>query len=203
MNLGPLMFHSRKIKGKYDYVIVGSDIVWNFKDPFLGSDPIYFGQGLDGTRLISYAPSFGNISISDSLPDFVSRGIKNFEKISVRDTNSAEIIKNISGVEPETVLDPTFLIDPSPFERVVSRPHPYLLVYAYHLREHEIRSAKAFAKQRGLQTVAVGYRCDWADKNVIALGPFEWLGYFKNASYVLTSTFHGTIFSLKYQKNFA
>ena len=50
-----------------------------------------------------------------------------------------------------------------------------------------------------MKLISVDYSNSWCDKNIIDIDPFEWLGYFKNAKYVLTSTFHGTIFSLKYK----
>lgn len=75
-------------------------------------------------------------------------------------------------------------------------------MYAYHLRENEKNTIIKFAKEQRLKLISVGYSNPWCDKNIIDIGPFEWLGYFKNAKYVLTGTFHGTIFSLKYKRNF-
>ncbi|WP_319558026.1 polysaccharide pyruvyl transferase family protein [Thiomicrorhabdus sp.] len=204
MNLGKMLFDRRKLIGKYDAIVVGSDIVWNFKSRFLGRDPVYFGKDLEDSKLISYAPSFGNVNSDDAIPDFVSEGLQYFSSISVRDINSSNLVKKVIGVEPKIVLDPTFLIDAKPFEQSTGAERkPYLLVYAYYLRDGEIKSAIAFARKKGLEIISIGYQNTWADKNVIALGPFEWLSYFHHASFVLTSTFHGTIFSLKYEKNFA
>ena len=65
-----------------------------------------------------------------------------------------------------------------------------------------IKKIKEFAAQKKKKLISIGYKNSWCDKNFVSVGPFEWLGYFEKADYVLTSTFHGTIFSLKYKKNF-
>ncbi len=127
MNLGSMFFSRRKIADRFDIIIVESDIVWNFKNRFLGQDPVYFGKYLEGLKLISYAPSFGNVSIRDSGPEYVIHGLKSFSSISVRDTNSAEIVETIVGIKPNIVLDPTFLIDTKLFERDIGvSMKPYL-----------------------------------------------------------------------------
>jgi hypothetical protein len=203
MNLSKLKMNSSEIANEYDTIIIGSDIVWNYKDRFLGNDPIYFGEGLKPNRLISYAPSFGDVDLTDVKPDFVVSGIKKFNIISVRDKNSANIVESITGNRPQVVLDPTFLIDSKPYEKIGKvSDTDYLLVYAYQLRPKEIESAIEFARTNSLRIISVGYPNRWADENVVALGPFEWLSYFRNAKFVLTSTFHGTIFSIKYKRNF-
>ena len=58
------------------------------------------------------------------------------------------------------------------------------------------------AKEKNIKTVAIGYRQDWCDEVIMDVGPFEWLSYIKNSSYIFTSTFHGAIFSIKYKKEF-
>ncbi len=187
----------------YDAIVIGSDIVWNYEWEFLGRDPIYFGHGLDPGRLISYAPSFGDISPESQVPDFVVDGLKRFSGISVRDKNSAKIVKNVLGIEPQIVLDPTLICDLVGEEKSHDICEEYLLVYAFKLRPEEIKAAICFAERNGLKTVSVSYSNEWCDKNIVNVGPFEWLGYFKKAKYILTSTYHGTIFSIKYRKTFA
>jgi hypothetical protein len=83
-------------------------------------------------------------------------------------------------------------------------PYDYLLLYSYAGRTNswqEIRVIKAFAKSAGLKVISVGTYHNWCDKNIIA-DPFELLSYFKIAKYVITDTFHGTIFSIINHKRF-
>jgi hypothetical protein len=62
------------------------------------------------------------------------------------------------------------------------------------------QAVKEYARKKGKQLVSVGYRNAFCDQNVISVGPFEFLGYYRAASEVITSMFHGTIFAIKYNK---
>jgi hypothetical protein len=202
MNLSKLQLDVNKVdSSKYDLVVVGSDIVWDFKMKLLGSDPIYFGEGLKCKRIASYAPSFGTVNEGDPIPSYVKEGLERFSKISVRDHNSARIVEKCTGQMPKVVLDPTFLVDLS--EEVVKPTFSgYILIYAFALRDCEIEMVKDFCKKNELKSIAVGYSHPWCDHNLISVGIFEWLGYFKYADFVVTSTFHGTLYSLHFNKEF-
>jgi len=204
-NLNPknLVLNSTKLKtDKYDVIIVGSDIVWDYKRPHLGSDPIYFGKGLYPKKLVSYGASFGSVNKDDNPPNFVIDGFKKFSSISARDENSKDIVKKLAGIDAEIVLDPTFLFDFSEYE-VLPKEKDYLLVYDTYLSNSAIDKLKDFSRQKKIQTIAINFKQKWCDKNIILVDPFEWLGFFKNAAYVVTSRTHGTIFSIKYNTNFA
>lgn len=203
MNLGVFTKDASKITQNFDVIVVGSDVVWNYEWSFLGKDPVYFGQGFIARKWISYAPSFGAVDCENTIiPDYVSNGLRKFTHISVRDENSKCIVKKACGKEAKVVLDPTFLLETNGMEKPIKVNEPFLLVYAYALRDTDVSQTIAFCKKNKLKVVAVGYSQPWADFNIINLGPFEWIGYFNEASYVLTGTFHGTLYSLKYRKNF-
>ena len=57
-------------------------------------------------------------------------------------------------------------------------------------------------RKLGLRAVTVGARSEAADENLVTVSPGQWLGYVKNASAVVTNSFHGTIFSIKQQRPF-
>ncbi|MDD5458725.1 MAG: polysaccharide pyruvyl transferase family protein [Phycisphaerae bacterium] len=195
-------FSVKEIKQvRFDLIVVGSDIVWNFKSPFLGQDPIYFGHSLNTQRLISYAPSFGYASQDEAIAQYVIDGLKKFSRISVRDENSKAIVKKAIGYDAKVVLDPTFLYDYTGCE-IEPAFDNFILVYGSGLRPGEIEQTRDFAHKNQLKTVAISLNQKWCDHNVVALDPFEWLGFFKKASYIVTSLFHGTIFSIKYNKQF-
>ena len=195
LNMQGLIFSSKRIASEaYDAIVVGSDIVWNFESPFLGHDPIYFGHGLRTKKLFSYAPSIGYADPDNNIPEYVVSGLQKFNYISVRDENSSRLVKNAIGKDAQVVLDPTFLYDYNG-EEIQPQFEKFVVVY-------EIEQVKSFAKRHRLQLVSVAYYHAWCDHNVIALDPFEWLGYFKHASYVVTSMGHGVMFSVKYNKQF-
>lgn len=193
--------HEKVAKEKFDVIIVGSDRIWDYKI-FFGFDSIYFGNFLNAKKILSFACSFGCVNINDPVPQEAIDGLKKFSKISVRDENSLKILKRVTCKSIKLVLDPTFLYDYAKEEKA----YPYkdfILIYAYRISPEQIKQVKDFARKKNLKTIAIAYNQPWCDKNIVAVSPFEWLGYFKNANYIITSTFHGTIFSIKYEKQFA
>ncbi|PKL40242.1 MAG: hypothetical protein CVV41_20075 [Candidatus Riflebacteria bacterium HGW-Riflebacteria-1] len=195
---------------KYDCIIFGSDIIWNYEWDFLGRDPIYFGNSIPkNVRLVSYAPSFGNVKYSADMtpPQYVVKGLKRFSAISVRDKNSAQIVERYTGNFPEIVVDPTLLIEKSDY-RIYSKSikmqekTKYLLVYAFKITDEQISEVKRYASENGLVTISVGYSNKWCNKNLTTIGPFDWLSYFEHAECVVTSTFHGTLFAIISRKPF-
>lgn len=186
----------------FDLLVVGSDVVWDYT--LFGHDDLFFGA-LNADRKIAYAASFGKVNYGTQIPAPVKKGLRRFDAISVRDENSRKIVESVLGERPVTVLDPCFLDDFSNDERhtkTIDRLERYLLVYAFAMRPEEIEMTKRFASERGLKTVALGYRQKWCDKNLMGVGPLEWLAFYRKAQYVVTSTFHGTIFAIKYRKQF-
>lgn len=104
----------------------------------------------------------------------------------------------------ERHLDPVFIY---PFKEEIIEPaeKDYIIVYGYDERIHEdgiIEGVKRIAKKFNKKIISIGGYQRWCDEN-IAPSPFEVLGYFKNADFIVTDTFHGTVFSIKYQKKFA
>jgi hypothetical protein len=190
-------------KTRFDLVIVGSDVVWNYN--LFGYDDLFFG-GANAEKIISYAASFGWVKATDNHPKEVAKGLQRFSSISVRDDNSQIIIEKLLGLSVPIVLDPTFLISWREHERHsgrIRRLKPFLLIYAYRMSAFEIDATKAYAEKHGLITLAVGYRQKWCDKVWMDVGPFEWLALYQRARHVVTGTFHGSIFSILYQKSFS
>ncbi|NQU27790.1 MAG: polysaccharide pyruvyl transferase family protein [Candidatus Marinimicrobia bacterium] len=188
-------------KTHFDLIIIGSDIVWNYEWSFLGNDPIYFGYGLNSKRIISFAASFGAISAETRIPNYVFNGFNNFNNISVRDCFSADHVEKITSRRPEIVIDPSLIVDFDKFLKPVPETN-YILVYAHIMNKAQKNILLDFAQSKNLKLIAVGYHQPWCNKNIIGVSPFKWLGYFRNASYVFTSTFHGTLFSIKYNRQF-
>lgn len=192
-----------------DVLIVGSDEVFNYtQNHAFGYVPAFFGHGLCADKIISYAASAGYANADDVERDDmvaeVTTGLAKFAAVSVRDSNTFDLVRRYAP-EPTMVLDPTLIFD---FESVMptlpSRP-PFLLVYAYEGRldgEPDVSLIVKFAKERSLLIISVGFYHEWCDENVV-LTPFEVLSLFRQASYVLTDTFHGTIFSIKNHRLFA
>lgn len=195
-------FNNKYCYKSYDVVVFGSDEIWNFRQPIVGYDLTYFGKNINAPRFVSYAASFGSVNNEDAIiPSTISALIKKFDKISVRDNNSLSIVNKVGRNDAEMVVDPVFLVD-IPINTTNIEAKEYILIYTAELAldlQEEIRS---YAKKIGKKLISIGYQNRWCDKNIIAIDPFAWLGYFQKASYVITSMFHGTMFSIKYGKQF-
>jgi len=195
-----ILFRSQLVKNKYDYVFYGSDEIWNFKNPLVGYNTLYFGHNVDSIK-ISYAPSFGSVSSKTKLPAEVIKGLSSFKNISVRDKNSQKIIFNNLKRNVPIVLDPTLLIDKT-LDPITPPIRDYVLVYTTSLDSQLVNSIKKFAAKREKKLVSIGYYYSWCDRSYVDIGSEEWLGFYKHADFVVTSMFHGTIYAIKNKKNF-
>lgn len=180
----------------YDIVIVGSDVVWAKHKP-----DILFGHKIKADKTIAYAPCCGDTTY-DELNSLQIKDIKSMDILSARDENTAEMVKQVTGKKPPIVLDPTFIIDWKKYEIPTDREN-YILVYSYTGKPKKLRiAALELSRKTGKKIISVRNYISWCDTS-IPVSPFEFLGFVKNADYVITDTFHGTIFSLIYRKTFA
>ncbi len=186
--------------GDYDAVLVGSDEVWNFRHPWYGSRPIFFGEGIRTPRLASYAASFGNHDAADGIhPDWAAR-LAGFAALSVRDDNSADLIRSGLGRDPELVLDPCLQFPPPGVSR--RGESPFLALYGHSFPDWFARAVRNHAEARGLRVVSIGYRNDWADDQRIEAGPEEFSAWIAASAGVATNFFHGCVFALHHRRPF-
>ena len=190
-------------------VVLGSDIVWDYSIDVFGPDPFLFGVGLKAENVMSYAASFGTVKPGQDVPDFVSQGLRRLNSISVRDENSADMVERICGTRPQVVLDPVWLWDFETDDNVqVPQLQNYIAVYGQDFTKEFIDNLVAFAKKEGKTLVCLDCNddhYDWCDVVIKQrdLTPYKWLGYFKQADYIATSTFHGLTFGLVFKKRIA
>lgn len=192
-----------RYKTKCDVLVIGSDEVFNCLQlgPNVGYSLELFGRGAKAKRVVSYAASFGNTTLEKLVAFGVDQEIKSclskFDSISVRDSNSSYIVEQLVGEKPEMHLDPV-LVGGVESERWPScNERDYVLLYGYSFRftEEECQKALDFAHDRNLKLLALGEDQPLRDEYV-RCRPDEVLSYFKKATFVITDTFHGTIFSV-------
>ena len=199
MNTSKFTFKNSSVP-EYDVLFIGSDEIWNFS--VFGINPIYWGKGIKAKKIISYAASFGSLGEKTVLSDEIRILSNNFDNISVRDNNSLKILKNNLPDKPVVkVLDPTFLHDFSGEDKTCKYDN-FVLLYTAGMDEAYFKKIYEYAHSIGKKLIAIGYKCNYCDHNIIDIDPFEWLGYFKQADMVITTMFHGTVFSIKYNKEF-
>lgn len=187
---------------KLDCAIIGSDEVWNIKSKNFTHYPSFFGHGLNADRIIAYAPCGNGVTAEDFQKMMPDEKFQNFSALSARDTNTQQCVKTVSGKEVVRVVDPTMLIDDFGMELPTCPINKdFILVYSYEIEDIYIRKIKQFSKRKAMPLISVGTYNSWCEKNVVA-SPWEFLGYLKAAKYVIVSTFHGTILSIKLNKQF-
>lgn len=198
----------------FDSVVVGSDQVWN---------PLITGKDLsyllhfqnEGIKKLSYAASFGQTKVEKEWVQSVVNSIKSFRAVSVRETTAKRILKEGGATEEIAVVaDPVFLLDGDEWGRLSEAlefpKRKYLLCYIMpgdKTVERAIEaSAKKLSRERKLDIIFLGrkeykkFANDGLD--LVNASPEEFISLFRNAEAILTNSFHGTAFSVIFEKEF-
>lgn len=198
-----------KYRSKVDTLVIGSDEVFNClqSNKDVGYSKELFGANANADKIISYAGSFGTTTVEQlktyKVDHEVAVLLNKFDAISVRDKNSLDVVKKLTGLDAEYHIDPVLVYD---FEEEVTyepKLKNYIIVYAYgnRITKEEQIKIKEIAKSKNMKLISLGGYQDFCDEHIIAT-PFETLAYFKNADYIITDTFHGSVFSIKYNRPF-
>lgn len=221
INLSMKQFRSNKEieNGRLDYsaYVAGSDQVWNGK--LTDQDPVFFlaCKGMNGKKF-SYAASFGDSNVSGDLRDKYVQALSGWEGYSVREKSGAELLNQLIGVNAEVNCDPTLLLKSSDWLKLTGqRKHkkPYILVYNVKNAEFDrlLSLAEKINSEKEMDIVMIP--SVMAGKQLLGLparrrgytylstiGPDDYLTYFHDAEYVISDSFHGTVFSLLFHKPF-
>lgn len=191
-----------------DLYLVGSDQVWNTVF-WNGRDPaFYLDFGPSETARASYAASFGTSKISPGFEEFVEENLKRFDRISVREDSGLSILQELGFDQCEHVVDPVFLLDADQWcelkQSNLPKEEPYLLVYDFEGSREFENLAKSIAKDRGLKIFSISNssKTKYADIDFYESGPRTFLSLIKNASVVLSNSFHATAFSIIFNREF-
>ena len=192
----------------YDVYIAGSDQIWN---PKLFADkrfePAYLQTFVKEGRRISYAPSLGEAPFSPEEEGELRRAVEPYSALSVREESGRDKLEKATGRRATVVLDPTLLLGREEWGALAADPgydRPYIL--CYFISDHSALDPYALelSRKTGWPIVQLGQRrrMKGAWKLVLDAGPAEFLGLFRHAAFVCTNSFHGTVFSLQFQKDF-
>lgn len=198
---------------KYDLCVIGSDEVFNCMAPSSwGFTSQLFGNVKQAENVITYAASCGSTTYSQlnkEMCDVIHDAFKKVSGFSARDKNTREFMEKLTDRKVEEHLDPVWVGD---FTEEINQtkisvklPERYCIVYSYYNRIHtsaEIEAILKFCKEKKLEPVAIGAPQMWI-KNYVAVSPFEMLKIFEKANFIITDTFHGTIFSEKFNGYYA
>ena len=191
----------------YDVVLIGSDQLWNKKITG-GLDDIYWGQfkASPVTRKVAWSVCMNNIDLTESETEKIKNYLNNFTAISVREDTLQAFISKLTDKKILHTLDPTLLLPSSKWEQICHpiKENHYIAVYAVQKEAETVAFAREIAKRRNKKLVIIRSYANWyfSIENKECCGPDGFLSYIKNADYVVTSSFHGTVFSLLFQRQF-
>ncbi len=186
----------------------GSDQVFNVTTML----PEFFLQfGSENVRKISYAASVGINKIPQEKEKKLEEYLKAFDFISIREEASKKLLQQYTDKDIEVNIDPTYLLDKKEWEKLQNIDYiqcmkkPYILVYALYNPKWLGKTLKKIHKQTGYEIVLIsnkGYRPMYKNVCIMDAGPLEFLSLVANAKGVISSSFHGCVFSTIYRKPF-
>lgn len=186
--------------------LLGSDQIWN-PNITRGICGVYFGKGLNKKSVkASYAASIGIKSLKGWQDEF-RKALHTVDFISVREEEAAELISPLTNKAVSVVLDPTLIVEREFWLNLTEKRtirDSYILVYALELNDHLISVASELSRKKGLPIVFFDLKNRYGTKAIskYASDPCEFLNLMRYADYVLTNSFHGTVFSIIFQKQF-
>ncbi|MBE6778101.1 MAG: polysaccharide pyruvyl transferase family protein [Ruminococcaceae bacterium] len=192
----------------YDAYVCGSDQIWNPRIT-KGMDPLYFAAPFDPqARKVSYAASIGLSALEEKDAADLVRLLEPMDTVTVREPSAQRLIASLCDKPVEVVLDPTLLIDPTRWQQLITTRRPvnkdYILVYSLKVDDHMIAYANRLSRETGLPVLFFDLRRRYGKHSIskYTADPIEFLRYLQDARYVVTNSFHGTVFSVLFQKQF-
>lgn len=195
----------------YNMVLLGSDQLWQPMNLLMDFYTLTFVP--KGVIKATYAASFGVSEIPERMEDKYKNFIGEFDYLSCREEAGATLVKELTGREAQVVCDPTLLLTAEDWNLAMPKQikidKGYILCYFLGANENHRRLTKEWSKEKGLRIIALPHiveyvACDeaYADDLQYQVGPSEFLYLIKNASYVFTDSFHASVFSLVFHKQF-
>lgn len=197
----------RYLNNHYQAFISGSDQIWSpLKTIF--SKHYYLDFVDKQNSKISYAPSTGQNNCSDEMKKIIKPLLEDFEYISVREKQGKQILNELTDKEVKVVLDPTLLLYSKDWDEITTKriiKNKYIFTYFLSNNDWYNNYIKLISKKYNLKIFNLKndfnlyLNDDIYKKNI---SPTEFLSLIKYADYVVTDSFHGSIFSLIYEKEF-
>lgn len=200
-----------KNSSNYSAFLVGSDQLWLPSN--IAADYYTLNFVENNVRKIAYATSFGVSSLPEKQEKMAKDFLPDIDFLSVREKSGQSLIKKITGLDAEVVCDPTLLLtaeewmDIQKKERFIKEP--YIFCYFLGNNSYARKCAKALSQKTGLKIVALQHldayiKSDsgFADIAPYDVDPADFVNLIRNAEYVCTDSFHGTVFSIINQRKF-
>lgn len=189
-----------------DLLITGSDQVWNLtsRPDFIPARFLDFGS--PNIRRISFAASIERLNYTEEQKATVKEYLHAFDAISLREESARQYVENFADVRAERILDPVFLLDANAWHKIATPPRinaPYILCYQVLRNRNMQKVVNSLTRKTGLPTVSIyNSPIKWihSDHSFFDVSIEEFLGFYLNASIIVTTSFHGTALGLVFGK---
>lgn len=205
----------RKEIEKYDVYVVGSDQVWRKKYVRVKSYFLDFLKEDDKKCRIAYAASYGTDNLDEWNDDDIETCrnlIQKFKVVSVREKEGKDITERYFNTQAEQVLDPTLLMTREDYLKLdgienIPQRNKMLFCYVIDMTEDKKRLMNKLKEEKGLEQILfISPKLEQIDKSLsddyVYPSVSEWLAGFRDADFVFTDSFHGTVFSILFNKQF-
>lgn len=195
----------------YSSVLVGSDQLWLPVN--VVADYYTLNWVPDDVNKISYATSFGVSTVPEKYKEKYKEFLDRINYLSVREESGYKLVKELSSNEPTLVCDPTLLLTKDEWMKIQEEQpiikEKYILCYFLGSNIEHRKFAERLKEKTGCKIVSLNHADEYvkysdifADETPYNIGPAEWINLIRNAEYVCTDSFHGTVFSLLNNKKF-
>ena len=200
-----------KALSRYDMFITGSDQVWN---PVWYFPPYFLNFVPSCVPKLAYAASIGHTCLPEKVRKVYRERLKDFLGVSVREQDAVSLLEGVAPGPVECVLDPTLLLSREQWQQVAAPAEiqkPYMFCYFLGNGLKERQTAAEFAAANGLQLVTIpnatglfhSNDADFGDVRLEDPSVEAFLGLIESADFVCTDSFHATVFSLIFHRQFA
>ena len=197
---------------KYSAVVTGSDQLWSPAGLPTNFYNLMFVP--DNIRKISIASSFGVKNIPWYQVSRTRHFLNRIEFVSMRENRGSEIVKELTGRDVPTILDPVLMFDEKEWLDLIPTQkeyigEPYLFAYFLGANRSHREAVTSAARELGCKVVALRHLDQYveADEHFgdfapYDVGPSRFLNLLRGAKYVCTDSFHGSVFSIIHHKSF-
>lgn len=200
----------KKIQETFDVIITGSDQIWSSKLTAGKDDWYCFKQESNiGADIVAYGASVGNLSKFVENFELFKSDLAKYKMISVREDETRDFLKSKLSISVEKVVDPTLLIEKKSWDKLISKNTmkingDYILYYDVERNFVAKEIALKISKTNKIKLVHFDPSFKLINKGFFAqeVGPCEFLSLIRNAKYVVTSSFHATVFAVLFEKQF-
>lgn len=195
------------IGNEYDILVTGSDQVWNGSITGGLNKAYFLDFPTKPVKRISFASSIGKSELHSYELEYFERYLKNFDSLAVREQSAKEMLTAVTDKPIDVVVDPTLLLEVEDYEKL-KKPSPYkqgyILVHVINSDKQVKPIARELSKLTGLPIVHNRPNKKYRDElgHYDDAGVEEFLGLIENASYIVTNSFHATVFAIIYRRKF-